>query len=140
MGELTTPDSRYRLSFTSGRGPRVRGDAVRLQQVISNLIRNAIAYTPAGGTISVDVQPDHGDATWVLTVTDTGIGIEPDDLTRVFEAFYRTANSHQASVKGTGLGLSIARLIVNEHGGTISVDSTPGEGTTMTVRLPFGAP
>ncbi|MFV0451882.1 MAG: PAS domain S-box protein [Propioniciclava sp.] len=124
------------LSFSSEPGPRVRGDAVRLQQVATNLIRNAIAYTPAGGTIEVKVLPDPALGSWRVTVSDTGVGIDPEELARVFDAFYRAEGS-QKSPSGTGLGLAIARLIIAEHHGEITVDSTAGVGTTMTVLLPF---
>lgn len=131
-------DSSTTMTFSSGEGPRVRGDAVRLQQVVTNLVRNALEYTPAGGTIDITAFPDPTTARWAVIVTDTGIGIDEEDLPHVFDAFYRTDSSQQVSAKGTGLGLSIAHLITAEHGGSIEADSTPGSGTTMTVRLPYG--
>lgn len=130
-------DAGSTLNFVSSSGPRVRGDPVRLQQVISNLIGNAITYTPRDGSITVKVLPSQDDRVWVLSVTDTGIGIPADDLPRLFEAFYRTGSSQKFTPKGTGLGLAIVRLIVDEHHGSVSVNSAVGVGTTMTVWLPF---
>lgn len=128
------------LTFSGKAGPPARCDPLRVQQVLSNLIRNAIAYTPAGGRIDVAAEHDPTDDCWVVTVVDTGIGIEPEDLPLVFNAFYRTAPGQQATTAGTGLGLAIARLIMTAHNGTITCGSTPGVGTMMTVRLPAGGP
>lgn len=126
------------LSCSGIEGPRVRADAVRLQQVIANVVTNAVTYTPEGGTVTVRVEPDHARLRWHLTVTDTGVGIRADELPHVFDAFYRASSASGArGAKGTGLGLSIVRLIVDQHEGTIEVTSAPGEGTTMTVCLPF---
>ncbi len=116
-------------------GPTVMADAVRLQQVFGNLVSNAIKYTPTGGRILVTADPDEEAGGWVVEVTDTGVGISPDELPRVFEPFFRAAGS--AGQRGTGLGLAVTRPIVVGHDGTIEVESEPGEGTTMTVRIPF---
>jgi len=129
-------DKGIALRVSSSTGPRVTADSVRLQQVISNLVGNAINYTPSSGLIQVSVTPEHEAREWVLEVSDTGLGIHPDEVPHVFDAFYR-ASSAAAGQGGTGLGLSISRLIIEQHHGSIAVDSTPGHGTTMTVRLPF---
>lgn len=105
-------------------------DADRIAQVLTNLVVNAIAYTPAGGRVLVEVAPDDGWA--VIRVSDTGVGIAPEYLMQVFEPFFRAAG---ATVRGTGLGLSIAREVVQLHGGEISVTSEQGRGSCFTVRL-----
>ena len=114
-------------------------DAVRIRRVLANLLSNAVMYSPAGAPI--DVRIDRRDAQDGLTyaevvVTDRGIGIPAEDLPHVFEPFHRARNV-PAGVKGSGLGLASARLIVEQHGGTLSLTSQPGEGTRVTVRLPL---
>jgi phosphoserine phosphatase RsbU/P len=112
-------------------------DERRLERVIANLLDNAVKYSPAGGEIVVAVDRE-GDAPvgWAkLIVRDEGVGIPEADLPRVFERFYRAGNVGQTV--GTGIGLAGARQIVEQHGGTISVESRPGEGSTFTVRLPL---
>ncbi|MBY0397439.1 MAG: HAMP domain-containing histidine kinase, partial [Thermoleophilia bacterium] len=128
-----------RLVVASKPGPvRVQGDPGRLAQVIANLMGNAIAYNRPGGSVTVAVAEDEEGA--VLTVADTGIGIAEEHLPHLFERFYRVdpSRSREASggPGGNGLGLAICRGIVEAHGGTISVASRPGVGTTFTVRLP----
>ena len=113
----------------------VTGDGDRLAQVVNNLLTNAIQYNRSGGTVSVKLASQNGLA--VLTIADTGQGIAPADLPRVFERFYRT---DQARTGGgnAGLGLSICQAIVTAHGGIIEAASETGSGTTFTVRLPLG--
>jgi signal transduction histidine kinase len=111
-------------------------DRVRLERVLANLVSNAVKYSPEGGEVVVGVT-HHGD--WaVLTVRDQGIGIPPEDVPRVFERFHRAANV--GHIEGTGLGLAGARQIVEQHGGTVAVESELGEGTELTVRLPLRRP
>jgi two-component system, OmpR family, sensor kinase len=110
------------------------GDTEQLSQVITNLVTNAIQYNiPNGG---VHLKTEQHDGMAVLTVTDTGIGIPPEALDHIFERFFRVDNARSSS-GGAGLGLAIAKAIVSEHGGTISVSSRPGTGSTFTVRLPL---
>ncbi len=116
----------------------VRGDGARLRQVFYNALDNAIKYTPEGGAIVVRVEARAAEA--VVTVTDTGEGIPPEHLPRVFERFYRVDKARSREQGGTGLGLSIARSIVAAHGGRIEVASATGKGTTCTVTLPLAAP
>jgi len=113
--------------------PRVLANPPRLRQMLSNLIGNAIKYTPAGGTIKVSAASDSGAI--IVTVADTGLGIPPSDLPYVFNRFYRASNTRER-YEGTGLGLSIVKSIVENHGGRIWVDSRLAEGTTFTVILP----
>jgi signal transduction histidine kinase len=109
-------------------------DPVRMEQVISNLLRNAIRHTPEGGTISVIINRA---ATGVeLSVSDTGEGIAAEDLPHVFERFYRSGTSRSRKEGGTGLGLAIVKQMVEAHGGSVSVESTHGKGSTFGISLP----
>lgn len=112
------------------------GDPERLTQVITNLLNNAINYTPRGGSIHVQVEetPDRRVAS--IRVRDTGVGISPDNLPHIFQPFFRVVSE----VEGTGLGLSIAKEITETHGGTIEVKSEMGKGSTFTVYLPLEEP
>lgn len=110
------------------------GDRARLVQVLQNLMRNAIRFTPEGGIILVGAR-EEGDAV-AVTVRDTGVGIAPDDLPHVFDRFYRSEQSRNRSHGGAGLGLAIARQLIEAMGGTIAVESELGEGTVFTIRLP----
>lgn len=115
----------------------VCGDRDRLQQVILNLVENAIKYTPQGGQVTASLAKIDQQA--CLTVSDTGPGIPPEDLPHIFERFYRAekARTRSKDGKGFGLGLSIAYWIIRHHGGEIDVESRIGQGTTFTVWLPL---
>ena len=110
----------------------VLGDRTRLEQVAANLIDNAVKYTPAGGSVDVEVGRD-GDAA-ILRVRDTGPGVPADELPRIWERLFRGDASR--AERGLGLGLSLVKAIVEAHGGTVEVVSEPGRGATFTVRLP----
>jgi signal transduction histidine kinase len=112
----------------------VFADGGRLQQVLHNLIENALQYTEPGGRIHVRVASAPGEA--LLSVSDTGVGIPEDDLPYVFERFFRSKRGRRANPGGSGLGLSIVRWIVEAHKGRITAESVPGKGSTFTVRLP----
>jgi two-component system phosphate regulon sensor histidine kinase PhoR len=114
--------------------PAVRGDANRLQEVLQNLLDNAVQYTPSGGKIEVAAANSNGQI--VFTVTDTGIGIPQAEQSRIFERFYRVDAARSREAGGTGLGLSIARHIVEAHGGRIWVESTVGEGSRFHFSIP----
>ncbi len=114
---------------------RVSGDPDKIAQVITNLVSNAISYTPAGGRITLASRSEHQLA--VLTVSDSGIGIPPENLPHIFDRFYRVDASRSRDKGGSGLGLAIARAMVHAHGGTIEVKSAPGQGTEFTIRLPI---
>jgi signal transduction histidine kinase len=111
--------------------PWLELDPGRIRQVFSNLVANALRYTPAGGAIGVRYWQVEKQAQ--LEVQDSGPGIPADELTHVFERFYKSADSG-----GMGLGLAIARHLVEAHGGTIIAESAPGQGTTMRITLPLG--
>jgi heavy metal sensor kinase len=110
------------------------GEEIRLRQIFYNLVDNAIKYTPAGGTVAVSCEAR--DAAAIVAVRDTGIGIAPEHVPRVFDRFYRVDKDRSREEGGTGLGLSIAQSIVAAHGGRMELASTPGEGTICTVVLP----
>lgn len=112
----------------------VIGDRDRLREVITNLVTNAIRYNREGGKVDVRLRREEGSA--VLSVVDTGIGIPDADREHLFERFYRVDKVRSREQGGSGLGLSITKWIVEAHGGTIGVESRPGDGTTFTVRLP----
>jgi len=112
---------------------RVRHDPPRVGQVVSNLVANALKFTPRGGTVSVAVAPTGDGAR--IEVADTGVGIEPAELPHIFERFYRGSRLNEVRGSGSGLGLAIVRSIVDMHGGSISVESGPG-GTRFQVHLP----
>jgi PAS domain S-box-containing protein len=119
-------------------GPRGRGDAVRLRQVIDNLMSNARKFTPSGGTVTLRAR-SHGDD-WIVEVADTGIGIAPEEQEHIFDRFYRASNAAHDHAPGIGLGLAVTRAIVELHGGTISLSSELGVGTTVRVALPLAGP
>lgn len=116
--------------------PPIYGDRERLLQVLSNLLDNALRYTPTGGTVTLRARADEGP--WVrFEVHDTGAGIPPEHLPHIFKRFYRVEPSRARAYGGSGLGLTIARLLVEAHGGTIEAMSPgPGQGSTFVVRLP----
>ena len=112
----------------------VLGDEEALRQVADNLIVNAVKYTPERGHVEVRVVSRDGSA--LLEVDDDGPGIEPKHRERIFERFYRVDKARSRATGGTGLGLSIVRHVAANHGGTVTVESREGEGSTFTLRLP----
>ena len=110
-------------------------DSVRMSQVLDNLVSNAIKYSPDGGDVVVSLEAE--DSTLVCRVSDTGMGLSEKDQAEVFTKFFRTSNVRNTSIPGVGLGLPISKAIVEAHGGSIHVRSTPGEGTTFTVKVPI---
>lgn len=113
-----------------------RGDAGELDHLVTNLVSNAVKYTEAGGTVSVAVSAVGDEA--VLTTTDDGIGISPEDQARVFNEFFRSADPLATAQPGTGLGLAIVLRVVHRHDGRIELESEPGTGSTFRVFLPLG--
>jgi len=130
-------DAGITMEVDTGHTPiEIPGDAARLQRVIANLLDNAIKFTAAGGHIRCRVERTDKFAS--LTISDTGTGISAEALPHLFERFYRADNSR--STPGNGLGLSYAQSVIRAHGGEISIDSLPGQGTTVAVHLPLSAP
>jgi len=123
------------LTFTSAEKlPKAIFDRAKVIQVMTNLVGNAIKFTPEGGRVSVDIQ--RRDPDWLISVSDTGMGIPKEALPKIFERFYRV-NRRGKQIKGTGLGLAIVHKIVMLHGGRIEVESEVDRGTTFTVLLPL---
>lgn len=114
--------------------PPVKGNADYLERAVSNLVDNAIKYTPQGGKITVTVEAP--DSTVIVRVADSGIGIPEADLPRIFERFYRVDRSRSRDMGGTGLGLSIVKHVVQAHGGTVAVVSSAATGSTFTLSFP----
>jgi hypothetical protein len=112
-------------------------DGPRLERVVENLVSNALKYSPAGGNVTITLAGE-GDGAAMLSVSDRGVGIPAADQPHVFERFQRAGNV--GGIRGTGLGLASVKQIVEQHGGTISVESEEGQGSTFTVRLPPAAP
>jgi len=132
---------RLEAGATPGLGP-VWADRERMQQVLGNVIANALDFTPAGGSVRVFAAPAAagrlagGGPGVEITVKDTGVGIPVEDLPRLFERFYRVEKARTRQRGGTGLGLSIAREIIHAHGGEIDIASEVGRGTTVSLTLP----
>jgi two-component system OmpR family sensor kinase len=124
-----------RLALQNITPAKVYGDADQLHQVLVAFIDNALKYTPYEGSVTLSLTTDKNNA--VLTISDTGIGILPEDLPYIFERFYRADRARSRDRGGTGLGLTIVQNIVKEHAGTIEVESTPGRGSTFILRLPI---
>lgn len=109
-------------------------DGARISQVLDNLVSNAIKYSPGGGRVQVTLAQDDGHLE--CRVTDTGMGMSPEDASEVFAKFFRASTVRRTAIPGVGLGLPISKAIIDAHGGTIAVHSTLGEGTTFTFRVP----
>ena len=129
--EPSAEDQGVILTCMAPAGAHVFGDARMIQRMLSNLLDNAIKYTPSGGTVTVSLSEKGGRV--LVSVQDTGCGISPGDLPRIFERFYRSDQSR--SKPGIGLGLSLARAIARAHGGDITATSTLDQGSTFTVTL-----
>ncbi|AGA26210.1 sensor histidine kinase [Singulisphaera acidiphila] len=125
-------------SVMEGADATVSTDASRCQQIFGNLVANALKYTPPGGQVRLAAR--HEGETWTVVVTDSGPGIPADAISKVFEPFYRLSREEHSSVEGSGLGLAICREMVDQLGGEISISSTVGQGTRVTVRFPVAQP
>ncbi|GFZ94995.1 sensor histidine kinase [Nesterenkonia alkaliphila] len=140
---VNAPDREVKVIGLAGGSPApapVMGDEGRIRQIVTNLVTNALRYTPEGTPIELAVGTDslvEGKQESVLEVRDHGEGIEPEDAQKIFERFYRADNSRQRETGGTGLGLAICAAIAAQHGGSVRHSETPGGGATMTLRLPL---
>jgi signal transduction histidine kinase len=114
--------------------PLIRADRRGMEEVFTNLVSNAINYSPDGGEVLVKLvpQPDYLE----VRVSDTGVGIDPEEIGKIFDKFYRVKNPRTRQVIGTGLGLAIVKGVIDAHRGSVSVESRLGAGTTFKVRLP----
>lgn len=126
------------VSLDARRVTGVRGDPARLTQAMDNVISNAIKFTPPGGSVDVTVAPTSRG--WTFRVSDTGIGIDADEIPGLFAPFVRGRAATDAVISGTGLGLSVVREIVDRHGGQVGIVSTPDAGTTVTMEFPLMPP
>jgi signal transduction histidine kinase len=115
------------------------GDEARLDRVFTNLMQNAVKYSPEGGTVQITIRRlMDGERPWVsISIRDYGIGIPASEINSIFEPFRRASNTAEGSISGTGLGLASARHIIEQHGGSITVDSEEHAGSTFTVLLPL---
>ena len=118
--------------------PRLCADEGRLQEIVYNLLDNAVKYSKRGGTITVQARVE--DHRVRLSVTDEGVGIRESDVPRIFERFYRADKARSRELGGTGLGLSIVKHIAQLHGGSVEAESQLGRGTTVSVLLPVAGP
>ena len=118
----------------ASRVPLVQGDPEHLRKVVDNLIANALKFTPAGGTVNVNLRGTSDEV--ILQVTDTGIGIPEEHLERIFDRFYQVDGTTRRRHGGTGLGLALVKEIVESHGGSVTVESLVSQGSTFTVRVP----
>ncbi len=145
--ELTARDAGVSIKVDIDKNfPRLWADAGRLRQILRNLLSNALRFTPREGQVSVIAEivreaakgENDDDALPVakLHVKDTGSGISPEHHERIFERFYQVHDGHSNRASGQGLGLAIVRMIIELHGGSVEVESTPGEGSTFTCTLP----
>jgi signal transduction histidine kinase len=118
----------------AGGTPDVLADASALERVLMNLLSNAVKFTPEGGAVHVRAGRDGSDV--VFSVSDTGMGMSAEDKERLFTRFFRSPTAMAMAIPGTGLGLAIVKKIVDDHGGSIRVDSVPGTGTTVEFTIP----
>jgi signal transduction histidine kinase len=124
-----------RMTLAVPRGKTsVRLDPLRVQQVLWNLVHNAVKFTPEGGEICVEAGSDDRGITF--SIAGNGVGIDANDLPLIFERFRQIDGSSTRTYRGMGIGLALAKAFVELHGGTIQVDSQPGLGTTFRIRLP----
>jgi len=134
--QTTTDNHTFAVDFPDD-FPSIQGDYERLREVLTNLIGNAIKYSPDGGQISVKGRVDSPNVVR-LFIADEGIGIPPADQERIFDRFHRVDNRLARQTPGTGLGLFLVKAVVEAHGGRVGVDSMPGQGSTFWVELPVG--
>lgn len=143
VGQMHILAEQKSLTFTTEVSPDLPatlvGDEKRIEQVIVNLLSNAFKFTEVG-SVTFTVRVLSADQHWVMTVTDTGIGIPPHALDLIFEPFRQVDGSSKRAYKGSGLGLAIAQQLVQSMGGQITVESALGQGSTFTVKLPLKLP
>ncbi|HLJ33184.1 MAG TPA: HAMP domain-containing sensor histidine kinase, partial [Ktedonobacteraceae bacterium] len=141
--ELTAKDNNVAINVeVPGDFPHIYADAVRMQQVLRNLMSNALRFTPAAGNVTIassvvhKMESEEGQNVLELQVCDTGSGIALEHQQRIFERFYQAPQGYAGRSGGQGLGLAIVKMIVELHGGTVTVESAPGQGSTFTCLIP----
>ena len=136
MMRLQAEEAGINLKIKRHDGPLlVDGDRKALRQILLNLLSNAVKFTPDGGAIVVMARATGGQL--VLAVGDSGVGIDPEDTSRLGQPYQQAANARDIEKRGTGLGLSLVRALSELHGGTMNIASRKGEGTTVTISLPI---
>jgi cell cycle sensor histidine kinase DivJ len=137
--DVKSAESGVRLSTVAPmEGVTFEGDQRACRQIVINLVSNAVKFTPRGGRVKVQLR--RVGSLIELTVDDTGIGIAASDLARLGDPFFQAKSSYDRPYEGTGLGLSVVRGLVGLHGGSLQIESTPGAGTCVAVRLPVERP
>lgn len=136
--EAPAADAGIDIAVDCPRGTQANVDRMLLQRAVGNLVANAIRYTPRGGRVDLHAARENGELH--IDVADTGSGIDPQDLPRIFDRFYRADRARSNAGGNVGLGLAIVKSIVSLHGGTVSVNSAPKRGTRMSIRIPAGPP
>ena len=115
--------------------PRIRVDERKLKQILINLLSNAVKFTPDGGRVTICAVVDEAKE-FIISIADTGIGIEPEFMPKLYEPFAQAESGLDRKYEGVGLGLSLTKAMVELHGGVMGVESRLGVGTTVTIRLP----
>ena len=133
--QMLVEDSGLEFQYTSVPGVIVMADPDLIKQATANIISNAVRYTPEGGRVSIDVNAN--ETMGFISVSDTGIGLSPDDLTHIFSRFWRSDAGRDRSSGGLGIGLAIVKEIVDRHDGWVTVDSVEGKGSTFTIFIPL---
>jgi signal transduction histidine kinase len=135
--ELLADDAEVKLYIhVPAQLPHIWADGPRMRQVLRNLLTNAVKFTPAAGSVTISAEAANGSL--ILRVRDTGVGIAPQHLERIFDRYYQVANTGlRGRLQGQGLGLAIVRMIIEGHGGQIHVESSHGQGSVFTVALPL---
>jgi signal transduction histidine kinase len=133
--EPLVSEQKHQLTADVTEDITLNADKEKVRQVITNLIENAVKYSPVGGDINIEVSLVEGDAE--IVVSDNGYGISAEDQDRIFETFFRSRTDENWEVPGTGLGLSLVKRIVSMHGGTVELESELGEGTSFVILLPI---
>ena len=136
--ESSAQNKNVRLDFEPSQHAIARIDPDKLELALQNLVDNAIRYSPSGGAVRISLEPIPEGAK--VTIVDKGIGISREEQARLFEKFFRGRRAMQVATAGSGLGLFVVRTVIDDHGGTISIDSEEGRGTSVTVMLPAGTP
>jgi heavy metal sensor kinase len=134
--QIPAEEKNLKLKVHSAPDLVIHADRVQIERLISNLMSNAVKYTPDGGTVSVRCGASQPLGWVMIEIRDSGVGIPAENLPHIFDRFYRVRNPETNKIQGLGLGLSFVAWIVDAHGGRIDVSSTPGEGTVFTVHLP----
>lgn len=136
VGEVAASADHHAIAYDGPATPvDVVGDRMRLEEVLLNLLHNAVKYSPEGGAVMLELRNDDRDI--YVMVRDKGIGIPAEDVPRLFERFYRATNAQTSRIDGMGIGLSVVRDVVALHGGEVTVESMEGQGTTFTIRMPL---